>query len=255
MSFLSFVKKNKGKLYILGDLFDLWQHNISEVLCHPKNRQIIKKLGSMDCTYILGNHDTDLYNFIKSTSYFSRCKLFKNMTSVPIETNVQMNKFVFNVLLQHGHEYDKLNSRTYPGFARIACIGAGILEDRYGISVFGKQTEGVILAIAEWIKHPINSIFGAITRKLIKTPRTSLGRAKKILKKASESLLSHDIVVIGHTHTPGMISNGDSIFVNSGSWADMENNVVCIEETGIHVHNWNGKELVATVNRLEKLKI
>ncbi|MDD4352233.1 MAG: metallophosphoesterase [Candidatus Gracilibacteria bacterium] len=255
MSFLSFVRKNDGKLYILGDLFDLWQHNVSEVLCHPKNRLLIKKLGSMNCTYILGNHDIDLYGFIKSTSYFSRCKLFKHMTNTLVETPIKMNDYIYHLLLRHGHEYDKPNSVSYPGFARIACIGAGLLEDRYGISVFGKQTEGVILSITECIMHPINSLFGWITRKLIKTPRTSLGRARNIIKNASEFLCDYEISVFGHTHTPGIVSKGDGFIVNTGSWADTENNVVCIDETGICVCTWNGKELVPTINRLEKIKI
>jgi predicted phosphodiesterase len=122
--------------------------------------------------------------------------------------------------------------------------------------VFGKQTEGVILSICEYIKHPINSIFGAITRKLIKTPRTNLGRARQIIRNSSKALSSHHVVIMGHTHTPGqIILKNNKTIVNTGSWADTENNVVCIDETGIHVHNWNGKELVSTVNRLERLKI
>ncbi len=60
--FLDFVEDNHGRLVICGDLFELWQSNVSKVL--TKRMWLLDRLARMEAVYVLGNHDADLRYFV-----------------------------------------------------------------------------------------------------------------------------------------------------------------------------------------------
>ena len=61
VDFLNYVKKKKGEIFILGDLFEFWQSPIGKVIM--SNIDLLDKMAEMDISYITGNHDSDLNAF------------------------------------------------------------------------------------------------------------------------------------------------------------------------------------------------
>ena len=73
--FLDYVASQQGELIILGDLFDFWQMNLSKIVM--KHMPLLDRLAAMNATYVLGNHDADLDDFI-GTGFLSH-PLFQRM--------------------------------------------------------------------------------------------------------------------------------------------------------------------------------
>ena len=75
LSFLDYVEEQDGELLILGDLFELWQANWSKVFTYRKH--LLDRLAVLGATYILGNHDADLYHF-QGTSWINHPLFFRD---------------------------------------------------------------------------------------------------------------------------------------------------------------------------------
>ena len=57
-----YVETEGGQLYVLGDLFDFWQANISRAV--TAYRDLLTRLDKMQAVYVAGNHDCALSAFI-----------------------------------------------------------------------------------------------------------------------------------------------------------------------------------------------
>ena len=53
--FLDYVEAEGGQLYVLGDLFDFWQANLSKVVVAYLD--LLTRLDKMRAVYVMGNHD------------------------------------------------------------------------------------------------------------------------------------------------------------------------------------------------------
>ena len=60
--FLDWVESQRAELYILGDLFDFWQMNVSASL--NEYVDLLDRFEDMQATYIVGNHDNAFVHFI-----------------------------------------------------------------------------------------------------------------------------------------------------------------------------------------------
>ena len=60
--FLDYVASRRGELIVLGDLFEFWQMNLSKIVM--KHMPLLDRLAAMNATYVVGNHDADLDDFI-----------------------------------------------------------------------------------------------------------------------------------------------------------------------------------------------
>lgn len=240
--FLDYVKSENGKLIIVGDLFEFWQANISLVLTQEDNTKLIERLGQMDATYILGNHDVDLKFFV-GKEYLSP-SFFQKMQSKPDFYNIAGRTVAF----MHGHEVDPANKGDAPGIGRIAAIFGGIAEDYVGTKVGNEDTESLLLRIVELLKQLCITIW---TRYLMRkekldfdkimsdlTPGQKPDRADKVALEAVKLRMekNYDVLIIGHTHKPGWIGKE---YYNSGSWATSNNNAIRIDPNGtIIVGEW-----------------
>ncbi|MHC4231149.1 MAG: metallophosphoesterase [Planctomycetota bacterium] len=60
--FLDYVEQSDTELFVLGDLFDFWQANISRVVIH--RLKLLDRLAQMQAVYVVGNHDADFEHLI-----------------------------------------------------------------------------------------------------------------------------------------------------------------------------------------------
>lgn len=157
------------KIIIDGDLFELWQSNISAVLM--KRLPLLDYLAEREAIYVLGNHDLDLYGFI-GTSFLNH-SFFDTMC---------MTHWVDDILIVHGHEEDPDCNDFDPGLARISAIYTGMGEDK-------GRSEGSILARLKRLR------FWHIEPDIVAEVE-----ARRVKEKAGR-------IIFGHTHSPGRRGN------------------------------------------------
>jgi UDP-2,3-diacylglucosamine pyrophosphatase LpxH len=249
--FLDFVERENGDLIILGDLFDFWQANFSRVLIN--NMPLIERLGEMEATYVVGNHDIDLVGFIKYN--LLKPNLFQKLSD-PFTCKRGNRTFYF----MHGHDVDPYNKGEIPGKGRLLTIVAGIAESFVGSprlsdgrsveSVLERAGEGFVNALKRWGRKLLIKclmLCGVQTNE--QSPAQNPDWASEMLLhyKAHREKNRYDVAVVGHTHRSGRI--GDWYF-NSGSWVNTDNSFVRISPNGeVKVFNWtdNQPEVNTTV--------
>ena len=214
--FLDYVEAEGGQLYVLGDLFDWWQANLSKsVRVYQDLLARLTHVGPDGALWVAGNHDNALTDFIGSEIKLRGLEL--PAVSRGFEATIGGRRFAF----LHGHEADPYCRDLNPGTGEITAIISGMLEDR-NRGPFDRHHH----AIEDQF---IGTLEGALTlwRKLT----FQQGRLDEMLDgvEAYRKEAGADVVVYGHTHEPGRI--GDYHF-NSGSWARTNDTFVRIEKDG-----------------------
>ncbi len=243
--FLDYVADEGGELYILGDLFELWQGNLSQVL--TCRRPLMDRLAQMGATYLLGNHDIDLRHFTDVGGLKLAHPLFDNLY-------IAGTLFVAGkkILLIHGHEQDVYCKSDIPGIGRISAIYSGLKEDRNGGPLAGKYGAATVESrcmsrFDRWSK---------LARRLIGYPSTTQVMRKAVVDTFNKS--GCDALIYGHTHEPGQFAELATPFpgrrlpiYNSGTWAESVNSFVRIEpDAEITVMNWAGYQATLNTNLL-----
>jgi UDP-2,3-diacylglucosamine pyrophosphatase LpxH/uncharacterized membrane protein HdeD (DUF308 family) len=232
-SFLDYVGSEGGELFVLGDLFELWQVSMSRLFV--KRRELLDQLALLDLVYVPGNHDIDLAHFLDTD--FLAHPFFRHMRA-PFSRELGGKRYRFF----HGHEVDPFNASDDPGFGRMLTIFAGIFEDQNGSPFLpsGESAEDVL------------EQFGDSMLTLWKTAMTTIGRGRAGKDMVPSETLTpaqnpdrlgehvrgvatdrasrgYDVAVLGHTHKPGRI---DDWYFNSGSWAGAKNSFLRIGPDG-----------------------
>jgi UDP-2,3-diacylglucosamine pyrophosphatase LpxH len=240
-NFLAYVWSHKGgRLIIAGDLFELWQSNISEVMtCRP---WLLKKLGEMEATYQLGNHDADLKYFAGKSFLYPY--MFGNMTDEDITLDVGGKR----ILITHGHKQDPYCASDVPGIGRISAIYAGIREDRNGSPLVGKYGSKTVEArsLGHWDR------LSRCCRRLIGKPSATQEHRQAMCQTLVDS--EADALIYGHTHEPGQFYHEDRPLpiYNAGTWAEKVNTFVHIKPDGtVLLKNWYENCTVANTDRLQ----
>jgi UDP-2,3-diacylglucosamine pyrophosphatase LpxH len=239
--FLDHVRAEGGQLVIVGDLFEFWQASLSKVLVH--NLPLLDRLAELQSTYVLGNHDADLADFIDHPLLAH--PIFARMSG-PCTRTIGRRRFRF----MHGHEVDPFNASPNPSWGRMLAIFARIFEDRIGSPLMptGESVEDVldsfgqtVLRLWNWLAERLHPEVGNVKPSSPKdelTPAQNPARARQMLAHyaADRQAQGYDVAIVGHTHQPGRI--GDWYF-NTGSWATTNNNFVRIEPSGeVRVFDW-----------------
>jgi len=243
MAFLDYVQKESGELIVLGDLFDFWQANFSRVLTSDFTNRLIKKLGEMNVTYVIGNHDIDLVGFVDQKLLSPA--LFQSL-SAPFSQEIGDKTFYF----MHGHEVDPYNNDDVPGKGRLLTIFAGMAESFVGSptmpdgrsveSVLEQAGEGALSRLKVWGRRLLAKLlmlFGSQTNDT--SPAQNPERAAEMLLsyKAHKEQNGYHVLIVGHTHQPGRL---DGWYFNTGSWATTDNNFARISPTGnVQIFDWN----------------
>lgn len=236
ISFLDYVESQDGKLYIVGDLFELWQGNVSQVLTCRVG--LLDRLAMMGAMYLLGNHDIDLRYFDSRNGVSLAHPLLRNLK---LEWTIEVNGK--RVLMIHGHEQDKYCRSDVPGLGRISAIYSGLREDRNGSPLYGKYGEQTVEArsLSRWDR------LSNFARRCVGEPNHSQIMRQAILGTYVKSKCS--ALIYGHTHEPGQFYQYTTAFgmhlpvrvFNCGTWAEQVNSFVRIDPSGeITVMDWVG---------------
>jgi UDP-2,3-diacylglucosamine pyrophosphatase LpxH/uncharacterized membrane protein HdeD (DUF308 family) len=223
-AFLDHVGSEGGELFILGDLFELWQMSFSRLFM--KRRELLDHFASLPLVYVPGNHDVDLAHFI-GTDFIAH-PFFTHMRA-PLVRVLGGKRFRFF----HGHEVDPFNAGDDPGFGRMLAIFGGIFEDQNGSPLLpsGESAEDVLEQFGDSML-PLWTITMATmgTRRAGQelsptsclTPAQNPNRLTEHVSgiRADRERGHYDVAVLGHTHRPARI--GDWYF-NSGSWTGPRN--------------------------------
>jgi len=219
LSFLDMVEADQGKLIICGDLFELWQSNISQVL--TKRVYLLDRLAKMNAIYVLGNHDADLLYFVGRD--WLNHQFFHNMVS-DFTLSIGGRRFSFI----HGHQADAYCSGDTPGLGRITAIYSGLCEDKNGGPMLDKYRTVEDKAVGRLEK--LVSLWSRLRGKPDRF--TAINRSLRDLYVK----MGCDVIVCGHTHFPGRIS---SWHYNTGTWAERTNSFVRINSFGaVGVYDW-----------------
>jgi UDP-2,3-diacylglucosamine pyrophosphatase LpxH len=218
-SFLDMVEDQRGQLVICGDLFELWQSNISR--CLTKRVGILDRLARMGAIYILGNHDADLRYFIDSD--WLTHPFFRTMCE-SYSTVIGDQQFHFI----HGHSVDPYCAGDTPGIGRLTAIYSGLAEDKNGSPMLDKYR-----TVEDKVVGRLEKIVSLWERLCGKPDRfTALNRA--LLGIAGRE----KVIVCGHTHRPGHVGT----LYNTGTWAERVNSFVRIDPNGsASVYDWDFK--------------
>ncbi|WP_438020909.1 UDP-2,3-diacylglucosamine diphosphatase [Sorangium sp. So ce315] len=235
-AFLDHVGSEGGELFLLGDIFELWQMNLSLLLV--KRRALLDQLAALRLVYVPGNHDVDLLHFIDTD--FLHHPFFARMRA-PFVRELGGRRFRFC----HGHESDPFNAGDDPGFGRMLSIFAGLWEDQNGSPILtsGESVEDVLEQFGDSMLTIWNRALATMTQRgamrdgsdarpaSALTPAQSPGRLGEhvVGVRAELERGDHDAAVLGHTHKAGRI--GDWYF-NSGSWAGPVNSFLRISPDG-----------------------
>jgi UDP-2,3-diacylglucosamine pyrophosphatase LpxH len=213
-SFLDYVELRGGKLFILGDLFELWQSNISKVITH--RMALLDRLASMGATYLLGNHDIDLKYFTTHGGLLLSHPLF-----IDLKFEHELNINGWRILLIHGHEQDKYCVDESPGIGRVSAIYAGLKEDRNGSPISKFKFGGATVetrSLGRWDR------FSNFVAHCCGKPSHALEMRRKIVKTFHARNIH--ALIYGHTHEPGQFSyHGGGGYApvpifNLGTWAE-----------------------------------
>lgn len=239
--FLDYVADSGAELFVLGDLFEFWQANISRVLIH--RMPLIDRLAELNAVYVVGNHDADLEHLI-GTNLLSH-PFFERMSS-PFERVIGGKRFKF----MHGHELDPFNRDGTPRWGRILAILVGILEDRKGSPLLsaGGVTEKTLLGISRsfmWVWNNSVNLFEKSERHEKRhslaeslTPAQDPAKIKGIMSLYHTNKLKedYDYLIAGHTHRAGIFQDW---YCNSGCWVGLRTTFLRIQPDGhTEVYEW-----------------
>ncbi|HEX8794657.1 MAG TPA: DUF308 domain-containing protein [Polyangiaceae bacterium] len=242
-AFLDHVGGEGGELFILGDLFELWQMNLSLLLV--KRRELLDHFASLDVAYVPGNHDVDLAHFAGTD--FIHHPFFQRMRK-PFVRELGAKRYSFS----HGHETDPFNAGDDPGFGRMLAIFAALFEQQKGYPLLagGEGVADVLEQFGESMLTIWKVAAAAVARRAIGVPHREPGPHSALTPAQDpDRLLEHvagvraalqrgayDAAVLGHTHKAGRIGNW---YFNSGTWVGSRNSYLRITPDGdVRYHEW-----------------
>lgn len=222
-AFLDYVEQRRGELLILGDLFELWQANWSQVF--TTRERLLDRFAAMGATYILGNHDADLYYF-QGTNWINHPLFAPDRMVSYVRRFIGGRKFYFC----HGHIADEYCSSLLPGLGRITAIYTGLREDRNGSPMLDKYRTVEQRSIGRMER--LVSIFKLFSGKK--------DRFTEINRLLLEKVPGADVIVFGHTHSAGKVQAPCGRWLyNTGTWAERTCSFVSVEPSGlVQVWDW-----------------
>jgi len=218
--FLDYVQDQNGELYVLGDLFDWWQCNLSaSVLAYEKLLGRLANIGEVGALWIAGNHDSAFTQFIGRNI---NLRLERPAMSRAFETTLGGKRFAF----LHGHEADPYCSSLNPGTGEITAIISGMLEDRNkGPNKHGHAVEDSFIGTLETALNLWRKVTFQADR------RGEMLDAVEAYRKEAGA----DIVIYGHTHEPGRIG---TYHYNTGCWCRDRDTFVRIDDGIPILYEW-----------------
>jgi len=207
----SFIGKIDG-LILAGDIFDLWIEWDRVII---KNYfgllRIFADLKESGCrlVFLQGNHDFWLSNFLKDTI---GVEIYESIFTETINGK--------KIFVSHGDKHTN-NDMRYK-------IIHTLIRNKL-IKLIFKQI------------HPDISLWlgSKLSRTTVKAGSWQVNKDTEngLIATAEKLSSEYDLVVFGHSHNPLKITNGNSIYINSGDW--IKHNSYCFfSEDKIEIRYW-----------------
>ncbi len=276
------VVKRPNKLILLGDVLELWDpidENFKNPLLQLS--ESLPGLFSFDgeIIFVTGNHDESLENYASvypTQSPRLRIERRHYPDEDPRYVEIGGHRYFF----LHGHQFDKLfrwagflvwvpalmasvNNTLSPHFPPrgwLPFIMFIIAMALYGLGFLPEWMTTTILPVLGVVSLPRiftylqTRVWQHLKRRLAKKPKYK--NISHIVKEGyydrGKDTIVADVVIYGHTHIaeispPEVRARLGKAFVNTGSWVEdaqqnEKNTVVCIDENGLLLLKWGGKE-------------
>ena len=226
--FLEYVHDTNADLCLLGDVFELWQADLDNILWH--NHKIIKVLHECKVLHIYGNHDWLPYSRLEEEGLYG-----------PI------------IWAEHGHQYDQFNRYNNPLFALKWPIGKYIT---LAIAELERWFHKDVDVWAEKMKDKFGKFLweAANLNNKGKPDYYTNGMLRfetgDILEQRAQHILKYNdnvqIVIFGHSHQADLIRFKDGIYANCGSWTDQHTpTYVSVEDRVVELRNGITHDLLA----------
>tara|TARA_R110002020_G_scaffold234941_4_gene447102 strand:- start:618 stop:1355 length:738 start_codon:yes stop_codon:yes gene_type:complete len=201
---LNFLQdKEFEKIFLVGDIFDMWELMYNWKWEKEYNTFIKKMLEAAEkgteIYYIFGNHDDFFNKFINKSN---TCLNFANIIIKKEHIYTTNNN---KILVSHGDKYDFLNKFFTKYFRQFA----------YFTNLF----------IVKKVFCLLNEIIHEVEKRCVSWENKKIDFKNQLLRAAKKQ--DCKAVICGHLHTPAMIKDGESLYLNTG---DYLNSQTCIIE-------------------------
>ena len=198
---LDFIKEHEcDKLYLVGDIIDIWA--LKRGIHWPQSHNdVVQKLlrkarKGTEVIYVPGNHDEFLIDYFGD---------FGNITLVEndIHTTVDGRK----ILIMHGHEMDSI-IRNAGWLAHIGDMGYKMLMNLNSIVNWWRRKLGKdYWSLSAYIKNEVKNVVNFISNF-----------EESILRYAEDAEVQG--VLCGHIHHPTIRPMGEITYYNTGDWVE-----------------------------------
>ena len=188
------------KLYLVGDLIDIWALRRG-IYWPQEHNDVIQKLlrkGRKGCEiiYIIGNHDEFL------------AKFYGNFASVTLQQNdVHITADGKRILVIHGHELDTV-VQNLGWLAHVGDVGYHILMKFNGIVNCVRRRMGLgYWSLSAYVKAEVKNVVSFI------------GQFEESVVRYARDW-NVDAVLCGHIHTPAVRALDGTGYFNTGDWVE-----------------------------------
>jgi UDP-2,3-diacylglucosamine pyrophosphatase LpxH len=196
---LRFLKQCRArKIYLLGDIVDLWAMQ-KQVFWKASQNEVVRQLLKMaeqdtEIIYVPGNHDEALRLYVGKTFGSIHIQLRSSHTTLQGK----------RLLLLHGDEFDKL-------------VRLGGWHGRLGDHLYD-----LLLFLHRWCNR-IRRLFGYRYFSLAAYIKSKVPGAHARYRAAAVARAKHagyDGIVCGHIHHSEICLEGGILYCNDGDWID-----------------------------------
>lgn len=195
ISFFKYVQQQNGRLFIVGDFFDLWFEYKNAIPNYYFN--ILKGLADLrenniEIDFLVGNHDCWVDNFFPKS-------LKIRVHRTPLDITLHSKR----IYIAHGHGL--LNTKKKDMLLK------KLIEHPFNIFLYR--------LIPPDLGLPLAKKFSRLSRKYGAqhvNPDDAKGRYVAYAKQLLEN--GYDAVIWGHTHTARILEHNGGYYVNLGDW-------------------------------------
>lgn len=216
------------RLYLVGDIFDLWWMSERRAAWGRDHTRIIECLhamrrGGTEIVYIPGNHDRPIRRFVGMT--LPRMTIRRRVVHQCADGR--------RYLVTHGDEFD--NVTHFGGFQEW----------------LGDKLYDVLLA-GNRLQNKLRRAFGGRYWSLADYLKRQSGAAERYIERYVTACLDDarrrglDGIISGHIHRPALFAREGLVYANDGDWVESLTALAEDESGALSLLRWNGRIEVLT---------
>lgn len=229
-AFLAQVRVDR--LYLVGDIFDLWWMAERRAVWHHDHTAVLERLHALrrdgaEIIYIPGNHDRPIRKFVGLA--LPRMAIRRRMVHTTADGR--------RLLVTHGDEHD-------------ATTQLGGLHDWLGDKLYEVILTGNRLA------NKSRRALGLRYWSLADFVKRQSGAAERYIERFVSASIEDarrralDGVVCGHIHRPALLERNGIVYANDGDWVESLSALAEAQDGSLSLLRWTGGH-VEEIGRLE----